>query len=58
MTSIHKASILSKLLTLSFKGQNRRQVLIPYILLEAPFVESILELFLSMNELSESYLSM
>ena len=58
MTSIKKASVLSELLALSFKGQHRRQVLVAYILFEAPFVELILELFVSIDVLSEDRSSM
>lgn len=54
MTSIHKASVLSELLTLPFDGQHCSQVSIAYILFEAPLVELILELFLSIDELSET----
>lgn len=51
MISIHEAGILSLLLTLSFERQHRRQVLIAYVLFEVPFVELILELFLSVDAL-------
>ena len=52
MAPVFEGSILSELLTLSFKRQYRRQVPLCYELLEAPFLELILELFLSVDELS------
>lgn len=54
MTSIYKASVLSELLTLPSDGQHCSQVSFAYILFEAPLVELILELFLSIDELSET----
>ena len=53
MASAHEASIFTELLTLSFKRQYCGHVLVFYVLFEPPFVKLILELFLSMGELSE-----
>lgn len=49
MTAVHEPSILSELLALSFDRQHRRQLVIAYILLEAPFLELIFQLFLSVD---------
>lgn len=54
MASIHKGGVLSDFLTLSFKGQHRRQVSIAYILFEAPLVELVFQLFLSDHELLDT----
>ena len=53
MAPVFEGSILYEFFTLFLEGQHRRQVLVAQILLEAPFVELILELFLSVDELLE-----
>lgn len=58
MTSIHKASVFPELLTLSFERQHRRQVLIAYILFQAPLIELIVQLFVSVDEVLEIWSSM
>ena len=55
MTSVFGAGILSLLLALSFEGQHRRQVSIAYVLLEAPFLESVLQLSLPIDELQDLF---